>query len=201
MQDNALGTIWGEDLRTGGGGANVWTYSDFATQLPPNNQGPFLPLPGQQDMRVAWRDAIRAGLHQGDVLEDYGVFADRSAPLRLDDVLAANAPQIDRIARDLAEQAPSYVGRVSFADGGKAALFVKTGAELDIPATVAGTTSVEYLSDGASLSEQPLDAVGSVVLVPAGISAATTGWHRLEIRGKNGCEASWRAFRWVYVMP
>jgi hypothetical protein len=202
MQDNGLATIWSEDVRTGGGGANVVNYSIFSELLPSDQQGPFLALPGGQDMRVAWRDAIRAGLHQGQILEDYGVTADRSAGLSLDDVLHGDEAQYANITGDLARTAPSKTARVSFADGGTIPLAVKPGAALAISATVAGTSSVAFLLDGAPIGQQTISAQGSVTLSPPGFVAPASGAHTLEIRGEEGCGRNvWRAFRVVDVVP
>ncbi len=166
MQDNALATIWGEDLRTGAGGANVWNYSFFGEWLPSDQQGPFLPLPGGQDMRVAWRDAIRAGLHQGQILEDYGVTADRNAGLTMNDVLNQDATQLATITRDLHRNAPSKVARVSFDDGGIAVINVSAGAAIAIPASVAGTSQVAFFLDGASIGVQSIAAAEGVTRCP-----------------------------------
>jgi C-terminal processing protease CtpA/Prc len=201
MQDNALATIWGEDLRTGAGGANVWNYSFFGEWLPTDQQGPFLPLPGGQDMRVAWRDAIRAGLHRGQVLEDYGVTADRNAGLTMNDVLNQNATQLATITRDLHRNAPSTVARVSFDDGGIAVLNVSAGAPITIPASVAGTSQVAFFLDGTSIGVQSIAAPGSVTLSPPGFVAQGVGTHQLEIRGEASGQAAWRAFRGVNVTP
>jgi C-terminal processing protease CtpA/Prc len=202
MQDNGLATIWSEDVRTGGGGANVWNYSFFSEILPSDQQGPFLALPGGQDMRVAWRDAIRAGLHQGQVLEDYGVTADRSAGLSLNDVLNNDEVQYAKITADLAQIAPSMTARVSFADGGVTPVMVKAGTPLAIAATVAGTSSVAFLFDGAPIGQQAISSQGSVTLSPPGFVAPANGAHTLEIRGEESCgRVVWRAFRVVDVVP
>ena len=199
MQDNGLATIWGEDHRTGAGGANVVALSEFTQSFAPG-VGPFRALPGAQDMRVAWRDAIRAGKNEGRVLEDYGVSADRSAARTLDDVLHAGATQIHRIASDLSRKAGEHTSRVSFSDGG-AYLVIATGQPIALAANLVATTEVEFLLDGVSIGKQSIDADGSVTLSPVGYAAKGVGVHRLEIRGTNGCDAAWRAFRIVSITP
>jgi hypothetical protein len=201
MQDNGLATIWGEDRHTGGGGANVVDQTWFGAVLPPDNQGPFQPLPGGQSMRVAWRDAIRVGLHDGEILEDYGVTADRNAGLTVSDVLNGGTGQIAAIARDLGRQAQrEHVGRgVLHDDGDDTVINVTAGTKLAIPATVTGTSRVEMIIEGTPLGGQEIDKAGDVVLSPCEPVTATPGYHQVEIRGTWHGEPVWRVFRWLYV--
>ncbi len=199
MQDNGLATIWGEDRRTGAGGANVVALSDFISWMPAG-VGPFQPLPGGQNLRVAWRDAIRAGRNDGRILEDYGVSADRNAARTMDDVLNAGATQLRRITADLSRQADEHLSRVSFADGGAWWVVVGSGQPIVLTATVAATTSVEFFLDGVSIGTQHIDGDGAVTLSPAGYVAQGSGTrHQLEMRAKNGHHAAWRSFRTVFV--
>jgi hypothetical protein len=46
----------------------------------------FLPLPGGQDMRVSWRQAIRTGKNDGKLIEDDGVFVDYYVPQTREDL-------------------------------------------------------------------------------------------------------------------
>lgn len=99
MQDHGLATIWGEDLKTGAGGANVWD-NNFLMGFQPAD-GPLKPLPFGQTMRVSWGQAVRGGAYQGQLIEDLGVVADRRARPSLDDLVNGGDSQLRRIASDL----------------------------------------------------------------------------------------------------
>jgi hypothetical protein len=74
FQDHEIGTVPGVDDNTGAGGANVW---DFATLLKDWPDGPFKPLPGGADFRVALRRSLRVGKRWGgQAIEDLGVIPD-----------------------------------------------------------------------------------------------------------------------------
>jgi C-terminal processing protease CtpA/Prc len=73
MQDSHAGVIYGEDPQTGAGGANVVQHKNFFTKYLPEV---FQNMPGGQDMRIGWRQAIRSGKNAGKLIEDHGVYAD-----------------------------------------------------------------------------------------------------------------------------
>ena len=88
MQDNNGALIYGEDPRTGAGGANVITHQWFVDYTLPDV---FHPLPGDLAMRVAWRQTLRFGAHQGRLIEDYGCQADVDASRTAGDLVTGGA--------------------------------------------------------------------------------------------------------------
>lgn len=94
MQDNGAATIFGEDKKTGAGGANVLEHSFFTIFAPET----FKPLPGGVSMRVSWRQSIRSGYNNGSMIEDHGCNADVQVPRSLSDLSNGDQTQFDRIA-------------------------------------------------------------------------------------------------------
>ncbi|MBI3711832.1 MAG: hypothetical protein HY253_02555 [Burkholderiales bacterium] len=94
MQDNAAATIFGEDKKTGAGGANVLEHSFFTIFAPET----FKPLPGGVSMRVSWRQSIRSGYNNGTMIEDHGCNADVQVPRTLSDLSNGDQTQFERIA-------------------------------------------------------------------------------------------------------
>lgn len=91
FQDHRLGPVIGVDESTGGGGANVWNYSeDLATRT--NEEGrPFPPLPDGMDFSVSVRHSLRVGRFHGDLLEDFGVRPDYRYRTTRKDLLSCNS--------------------------------------------------------------------------------------------------------------
>ncbi len=94
MQDNGAATIYGEDKKTGAGGANVLEHAFFTVFAPEV----FKPLPGGVSMRVSWRQSIRSGYNNGSMIEDHGCNADVQVPRSLSDLSNGDQSQFDRIA-------------------------------------------------------------------------------------------------------
>ena len=86
MQDWANVTIVGEDESTGGGGANVISYSSLTRKYP--SKFPKLPYSGKgyvgESISVAWRQALRRDF---SLLEDVGVKSDLQIRLALKEFL------------------------------------------------------------------------------------------------------------------
>ncbi|WP_086934229.1 S41 family peptidase [Agarilytica rhodophyticola] len=103
MRDNVAALVYGEDPRTGAGGANVITHALFNQVLP----SVFEPLPGDHRMRVSWRQSVRFGRSEGRIIEDFGCEADIDASQTKNDLLTGGDTQIKRITRSLAWRANS----------------------------------------------------------------------------------------------
>lgn len=86
MQDWANVTIVGEDESTGGGGANVISYSSLARKYP--SKFPKFPYSGKgyvgESISVAWRQALRRDF---SLLEDVGVKSELQIRLALSEFL------------------------------------------------------------------------------------------------------------------
>ena len=86
MKDNAKAIVMGEDSSTGGGGANVISWSSLSKKDP--TAFPRFPYYGKghvsQSASVAWRQSLR---RNGELIEDDGVKSDISIRLTLEEFL------------------------------------------------------------------------------------------------------------------
>ncbi|WP_179957435.1 S41 family peptidase [Exilibacterium tricleocarpae] len=101
MQDNIAALVYGEDPRTGAGGANVITHNLFNFVLP----SVFEALPGDHAMRVSWRQSVRFGKSAGKIIEDFGCSANIDVSQTLNDIVSGGETQMRRITRSLAWRA------------------------------------------------------------------------------------------------
>jgi hypothetical protein len=193
MQDNGSARIWGEDVKTGAGGANVVTDAYLRSLLPAGPANLFPPLPGGQSMRVAWRQTVRAGKNAGRLIEDYGVTRDASAVKTNDDVLHASQSQVARITRDLGARAPKSRGSIYLQQTGTTD--IPAGESIALTATVADTDSVEYVLDGQVASRVTVG-IGPAQLVrlDSGVHPTEARLFDVELRGYRGGTRVWRAF-------
>ncbi len=102
MTDNAAATIFGEDKRTGSGGANVLEYGFFNTYQP----AVFKPLPGGVSMRVSWRQSVRNNYNH-DLIEDYGCSSQVDVPRVAGDLSSGDQLQFNKVADSLLARSPS----------------------------------------------------------------------------------------------
>lgn len=166
MQDERLGTIWGEDLKTGGSGANVMEHATFVR----NVGDPFTELPAGQAMRVAWRQFLRTGRNAGMVLEDQAVTADRRVRLTLEEILTGTPIQLDRITADLAFLSNGGVPSAYFEFGRQTETSID---DMELNLTVEHTDEVQVRIGGALVSRMNVGAgpakVVRIALPTAGV--------------------------------
>ncbi|PZG03292.1 S41 family peptidase [Nonomuraea aridisoli] len=101
FQDHGIGDVLGADDNTGAGGANVWTHEllKLLMELPSPEEGsPYLPLPGQANMRVSIRRTLRVHALAGTPVEDLGVVPSHRHRMTRRDVLEDNADLLARAA-------------------------------------------------------------------------------------------------------
>ncbi|KAI9135971.1 hypothetical protein BKA69DRAFT_1107193 [Paraphysoderma sedebokerense] len=108
MQDYGIATIYGEDLLTGAGGANVVDVNSFFSSITDLASDFYLPDDGKQNMRIGWRQIVRGGKNAGRLIEDRGVVADRRARPTVDDIVGKTQSQFDKITADLKYQSTDY---------------------------------------------------------------------------------------------
>jgi C-terminal processing protease CtpA/Prc len=102
FQDHG-GKILGVDESTGGGGANVRSYSELRDYF--NRTHPFeKKLPKGTEMRVAIRRSIRVGPQAGNEVEDFGVTPDYRYHMTRKDLLERNTDLIEYAASLLARK-------------------------------------------------------------------------------------------------
>ena len=150
MQDNEAGFIYGEDPRTGAGGANVITHELFNTVLPEV----FEPLPLNHAMRVSWRQSIRFGANEGKTIEDLGCKANYNVSLSTDDIINGNTTQMSRITRDLAVRARRSLASVS-TEATSLNISVFPGESFALDLKVAATPKIEVYVDGELVKTVP----------------------------------------------
>jgi len=117
FQDHEIGVVLGCAGNTGAGGANVWDY-EFLRRLQIDDN-PFVPLPGQTNMRVAVRRSTRIGERAGVPLEDLGVEPNDRHYITRDDLLKNNVDLIEHDGKILSKMptqtlALEFVGSAPF---------------------------------------------------------------------------------------
>jgi hypothetical protein len=175
MQDHGAAVIYGEDASTGGGGANVVAQSAFLGMFPEGQSGVFAKLPGEQDMRVAWRQTVRSGKNAGRLIEDQGVSADKIAALSLSDFYSQDSQEIRTITSDLNKVSAAYASSARLDSEERVDLLA--GQPLAFGADLAKTTAIEFLAGGQSLGLQRVDAAGAthVAMTVPGLQAGALG--------------------------
>jgi len=149
MQDSGAGFVFGEEPRTGAGGANVFEQSLYAQFAPTV----FAPLPATHRARVAVGQGIRSGLNEGAFIEDFGCKADLLVSPRLSDLLDGGESQIRKITSAL--RYLSFFPR--FRSGVRASsndfLQLRTRGDLGFPLTVRNTPKVRVTINGEEVEE------------------------------------------------
>lgn len=90
FKDNEVGPIIGTSARTGGGGANVWTYSLLSQYARLSGGTPLEPLPNEMSMNISMRRAIKTGDNHGLPIENFGTQADFVHKLTYNDLINNN---------------------------------------------------------------------------------------------------------------
>lgn len=182
MQDNNAACIFGEDPKTGAGGATVMEHSFF------NLIGPadvFQPLPLDHAMRVAWMQAIRFGKHQGRLIEDFGCSADVNASLRAEDLVSGGAGQLEGITEKLKEMAEQYKATVRGEGNVSSICLPKQDASYVV--FVKHTPVVDTFINGELQASQKVDAGALELRVPFSLASMASGPdHSLMFAGKDG---------------
>jgi YD repeat-containing protein len=103
FQDHGVGLVLGTAERTGGGGANAWTYGALRDVLGGRDPERDERLSGTS-FTVAVRRTERVGSMSGVLLEDVGVRADEVHPMTRGDVLHRNVDLVSRALEYLRSQ-------------------------------------------------------------------------------------------------
>ena len=101
FKDNKIGPVIGVDPRTGGGGANVWTYENLVYYAQYVGNMDIGMLHEGIGLNVAMRRSIRAGANQGLPVEDLGTKADIIHHLTANDLLNGNLDLLNFTAAQL----------------------------------------------------------------------------------------------------
>jgi hypothetical protein len=174
FQDHEIGAVLGIDDNTGAGGANVW---EFATILADWPDGPFKPLPGGAQFRVALRRSLRVGKRWGgQVVEDLGIIPDVRYRMTRRDLLEGNADLMEKAGEVLAQGTPRTLEvTVTSHDNSAAQLAVTTAA----------LTSLDVYVDGRPVTTaRVLDGINTVTVPlssPAPVAVRVDGFDGAEL--------------------
>jgi C-terminal processing protease CtpA/Prc len=162
FQDHQIGTVLGVDDNTGAGGANVWDYATILAEWP---DGPFTPLPGGAQFRVALRRSLRVGKRWGgQAVEDLGVIPDVRYRMTRRDLLDNNADLMEKAGELLAQGTSRTLDvTVTSSDSSAAQLAMTTAALTSLDVYVDGrpVTTTRVL-DGINTVTVPLSGPGPV---------------------------------------
>ncbi len=149
MQDSGAGFLFGEEPRTGAGGANVFEHTVFSDNVPTV----FTPLPGTHRSRVSFGQAVRSGLNEGAFIEDFGCEADLLVSPSLSDLLDGGEDQITKITSALTYLSffPRY--RSSVRAPSNDFLQLRTRGDLGFPLKVRNTPKVRITINGEVVDE------------------------------------------------
>jgi C-terminal processing protease CtpA/Prc len=214
MQDNGIAKVISTDVSTGGGGANVMVYSEFAKVYEDTKDksapNPFLDLPGGQDMRVAWRQASRVGLNAGKLLENTGVIADQTIKTTVADLVMRDSVILANLTNQLATEYQQSSKSSIVLDTTKRIDFVD-GQAFKIPMKVGGTSSVVLSANGVQFAGGILNAESKNLVVrtlniPAEQLTGLPDLATIEIDGElnlpnGGTEIVWRKLLPVRRIP
>ncbi len=195
MQDERLATIWGEDLKTGGGASNAMDHANFVRYV----GGPFVSLPAGQAMRVAWRQFIRTGRSAGMVLEDLAVTSDRRVRLTLDELLSGTPTQLTRITSDLYYLSTGGISSAYFDVPRQTETSIDA---LGLDLTVTNTDDVQVWLNGAFVSKTRVQAKAAKTVrieIPAArVHVGDT--LDIELRGFMYADQVWRVKKQLTVL-
>jgi len=138
MQDSGIGFLFGEEPRTGAGGANVFEHSLLVQFVPTV----FTPLPATHRARVSFGQAVRQGLNEGEFIEDFGCEADLLVSPRLSDLLDGGENQIARITSALTYLSFFPRFRPAVRAPSNEFLLLRNNGDLNFPLRVTNTPKV-----------------------------------------------------------
>jgi C-terminal processing protease CtpA/Prc len=154
MQDNGAGVVIGIHKTTGAGGANVMEHSVFR-QIMEGDNNPFQELPYSQNMRVAWRQSVRAGKYAGQLIEDAGVKSDLIVPMKREDVGTESKELMKAIHKIIDGMQPKYTSGMEVRRG--SSVLLANGEEAKWNEVVYGVDSVELLVEDKTVSTISVD--------------------------------------------
>ncbi|KAH6584489.1 hypothetical protein BASA61_007387 [Batrachochytrium salamandrivorans] len=162
IQDHGIGTVFGEDETTGGGGANVLSSNDdYFTDRPLKYiADPFTKkLTGKNPshkfytkITVGIRQLVRSGNYAGQLVEDDGVKSDVVVRSTIDDILPGDKgiSAYDRIAGYLDDVAQRQMDGKTYFISGPYSRFVFSDS-VNIPFVVSGVDEITVVYQGEEL--------------------------------------------------
>jgi len=199
IQDHNVGIIFGEDQRTGGGGANVFSLSKILQEkFAQTNPLPFARLPNGQDIDFSFRQAIRVGKNAGALIENEGVKVDRLSPMNWSDIFNATNDQLLVLQKHLSSISANYSSSIFFSKEERQD-FLRNQDPL-VQASWTDTSTFEFKKDGTTIDRREVDLnASSAISLPIDVSVISDG--RLEIYGSNNEVPVWRKIIRYRVIP
>jgi len=195
MQDNGAATIYGEDPKTGAGGANVLNQSLFATYA----RGPFKALPDGVSMRVSWRQSVRDGYNAGTIIEDHGCNADINVSQTPNDLNTGGLDQFNTITDNLLNKPSTKAYYQMNAHSERELNLIESNQSVVIE--VAETERVNVAINGVAYEKHNVYAYGTAKQLTIELPQANAGQsYQLTITGVDGGNtALWNTKRTVTV--
>ena len=199
VQDHEVGTVFGEDLQTGGGGANYYTLNRILEEkFAQTDPAPFAKLPAGQEINFAFRQTVRIGKNQGRLIEDEGVKADRLSPMSHRDIFNKTNDQLLVLQRYLSSVTASFTSSIFFDTEERHDIL-----QHQLPSVKAqwsDTTTFEFKKSGRSIETREVSENGSAsILLPISSESISDG--TLEILGSNKDIPAWRKIIRYRVVP
>lgn len=184
MQDHGAALIVGEDMTTGAGGANNTDYNAIIKGLEAQNMGPFIKLPGKQNIGFAFRQSLRRVPRENQLIEDTGVIADVSLPPHISDYSHDSELQFLEISKLLNGMSPAHLSWLKISS---------TGTE-DIPQGQLAVFKAKWENidsfkfkgkdgDLGTLTVESSNPTGRAVEFPSTIDTHSLSQARIEILG------------------
>ncbi len=171
FQDHKIGTIFGIDATTGGGGGNVWSHDDLLQKLGPASGLAVAQLPRDTGMTLAIRRCSRVGFFLGQPVEDVGVGVDDRLPLISVDDLIDGVPSLVRRACEATGFLPTY--RVDVAN-----TVVLRDGSVSVEVATTSVNSLQFFLDGRLALTAP--AAGQSYTVPAVTGTSSPSMMRIK---------------------
>lgn len=195
MQDHAAATIIGTHSTTGAGGANVMSY-DIFRQIFEQTEGdnPFIKLPGQQSMRVSWRQTIRVGKNKDQLIENAGVRSDVTVRYVTEDVVGGESRVLMREVHKAIDQIiPRHKSSISLASS----LKQENGKAASWSETVRGVDTLEVVKGDKVIATYETDSAGATVDIKLDDMRGEWSEEPLHVVGKASGKIQFRVIREV----
>ncbi|KAH6571612.1 hypothetical protein BASA60_007084 [Batrachochytrium salamandrivorans] len=213
VQDNALGTVFGEDGSTGGGGGGPIPLDPLMVRLDPEH---FTRMPftdelstknGEHSMQIsmAFSTLVRSRPYDGSQwVEDVGIKTEVVVRARMSDI-APNSTvnsQYDRISKHLDDVGKS-TGKRDLYFISEPQSYEMNAGQLSVDAEIAGLDyiSVQNENLGTDISVQEISTSRKHVSLFSNYTFASLGNHHLVVTGKAKGKQVLKTYRSVSILP
>lgn len=200
MQDHQIGTVFGEDQATGGGGANTYSLNEIIDDFGGDN-GPYKKLPNGQNISFAFREAFRGGVYNGIHIENMGVKSDRISAPSMSDLFNATNDQLLVLQKYLKSESPKFTSKIMLANEERMDFVLNKRGQFK--ATWIDTTALDFKIDGKVIETRAIakSASNALITLPTTIATNKVTQGRLDILGYNEAKRVWRKVLNYRVVP